>query len=230
MNIDAILVPQGSEYKSVLRGVSRFNGKTPPIFPVPVGVKPLTRYLEKWQKLEFFAHHQQPKVLLMGLCGSLTPRYSVGDVVIYRSCIYGSAEELRDKMCDRAFTKVLYNNLNEKAALVRGFTSDRIIYSASEKRSLGKLYDSEVVDMEGFAALEVLSKGGFSVAMLRVISDDSQQDVPDLNSAISADGSLQSLPLAIGMLRQPIAATRLIRGSLRGLKVLEKVTSYLFAK
>ncbi len=227
MNIDAILVPQGAEYKSVCRGLSRVNGSKPPIFPIPVGVKPITKYLEEWQKAGYLFNHQQPRVLLMGLCGSLTSRYSVGDIVVYRSCVYGSDEKLPEKMCDRAFTEQLYNKLKGNAFFVRGLTSDRLIYSASEKRHLGGIYDTEVVDMEGFAALNVLNQAGFAVAMLRVISDDSQHDLPDINSAINADGSLQSLPLAIGMLRQPIAATRLIQGSLRGLKVLEKTTTNL---
>jgi hypothetical protein len=48
--------------------------------------------------------------------------------------------------------------------------------------------------------------------MLRVVSDDSKHDIPNLTSAINSDGSLQPLPLAITMIRQPIAATRLIRG------------------
>jgi len=40
--------------------------------------------------------------------------------------------------------------------------------------------------------------------MLRVISDDCEHDLPDLTSALSPDGSLQPLPLAIGLLRQPL--------------------------
>lgn len=228
MNINAILVPQGPEYKSICRGLSGVNGSKPPIYPIPVGVKPIIKYLDKWQESGHLRESSQPRVLLMGLCGSLTSRYSVGDIVVYRSCVYGSDEKLAEKMCDRVFTDEIFNNLKEKAFLVKGLTSDRLVYSASQKRHLGEVYDAEVVDMEGFAALDVLSKAGFAVAMLRVISDDLQHNLPNLNSAISADGSLQSLPLAIGMLRQPIAATRLIKGSLRGLKVLEKVTTCLF--
>ncbi|MCV3214907.1 hypothetical protein OGM63_15520 [Plectonema radiosum NIES-515] len=66
------------------------------------------------------------------------------------------------------------------------------------------------------------------MAMLGVVSDDSKHDIPNFTSAINSDGSLQPLSLAITMIRQFIAATRLIRGSLGGLKVLEKVTTFLF--
>jgi hypothetical protein len=84
--------------------------------------------------------------------------------------------------------------------------------------------------MEGFAALEILSQAGVAVAMLRVISDNCHHNIPDLTSAISADGSLQALPLAIAMLRQPIAATRLILGAMRGLEVLQDITTFLFCQ
>ncbi|MBC7970615.1 MAG: hypothetical protein H7Z11_10920 [Verrucomicrobia bacterium] len=81
--------------------------------------------------------------------------------------------------------------------------------------------------MEGFAALEALHQTSARVAMLRVVSDNAQHDLPDLTSAISQDGALRTLPLAWGMASQPIAATRLIRGSLRSLKTLEAIAKQL---
>ena len=222
--IHTILVPQGSEYKSVCRGLSRVSVPTPSVLPIPVGVLPLTRYLEKLQQAGYFLNHPQPRVLLMGLCGSLTPRYSVGDIVLYQSCIYGSNTSRLLQLCDPELTATLYHHLKRRAFLVKALTSDRLIYSAAQKRHLGQLYGTDVVDMEGFAALEVFSQAGVAVAMLRVISDECHHNIPDLSSALSPDGSLQSLPLAIGLIRQPIAAVRLIRGALRGLQVLQEVT------
>ena len=103
-----------------------------------------------------------------------------------------------------------------------------LIWSSSEKHQLGQVYQAGVVDMEGYALLKVLNRLGVAVAMLRVISDDCYYDLPDLNFAINPDGKLEPLPLAMGMLRQPIAATRLIRGALQGLRVLQQVTADLF--
>lgn len=163
----------------------------------------------------------------MGLCGSLTHRYSVGDVALYQACVYTNAPG-RLHLCDRTLTTLLQEKLKQ-TSLVYALTSDRLVWSAAEKRHLGQIYSADVVDMEGFAALEVLSPG-VGVAMLRVVSDDCQHDLPNLTSALSPDGSLQPAPLAIGMIRQPMAATRLIRGALRGLQVLQEVTALLFAE
>ncbi len=68
------------------------------------------------------------------------------------------------------------------------------------------------------------------MAILRVVSDDSLHDIPDVTSAINSDGSLQPLPLALALIRQPLSATWLIRGSLKGLKILERVAYCLASK
>ncbi len=230
-SIQAIFVPQGAEYQSVCRGLKHSAAPTPSVFPIPVGASPLTRYLKQLPEARYFSNHPQPRVLLMGLCGSLTPRYKVGDIVLYQSCVYASKDSTELlQACDPQLTAWLYDELKERVFPVKALTSDRLIYSASEKCHLGQEYEADVVDMEGFAALEVLTQAGVAVAMLRVISDDSHYNLPNLTSAISTDGSLRPLPLTLGMMRQPIAATRLIRGSLYGLRVLQKLTTLLFAK
>jgi purine-nucleoside phosphorylase len=224
-DIQVIFVPQGAEYKAVRRGLSRVSGSTPTVIAIPVGIKPFTTYLHKLQDDQRFLNHPQARVLLMGLCGSLSPSYSVGKIVLYENCVYqGNVRE-----CDRTFTAQLYSQLHSELSLVKGVSCDRVVCSAAEKRHLGETLGADVVDMEGFAALEFFNQVGVSVAMLRVVSDDSHYDIPDLTSAISPDGSLRSLPLVLTLLRRPIAATRLIRGSLQGLKVLEEVTALLFS-
>ena len=220
--IQTILVPQGAEYQAVCRGLSRINSPKPLVLPIPIGCNALTKHLEKLQQAGHFQNSPQ-NVLLMGLCGSLLPQYAIGDVVVYRECV---DEANSVQYCDSQVTTLLQNKLKDKASLVKGLTSDRIIYSASEKQHLGQLYNTDVVDMEGFAVLEVFKE----VAMVRVISDDSHHNLPNIASAISPDGVLLPLPLAMGMIRQPIAASRLILGSLRGLRVLENTTKLLFAE
>lgn len=215
-----ILVPQGAEYQAVCRGLNRVTTTKPNVISIPVGIKPLTTYLHKLQADGMFSNHPQLKVLLMGLCGSLSPNYPVGKIVLYENCIYqGKVQE-----CDSTFTTQMRSQLNSQLTLVKGLTSDRVICSATEKRQLGETLGADVVDMEGFAALEFFNSLGVSVAILRVVSDDCHHDIPDLTSAISPDGSLRPLPLAMTFMKQPIAAIRLIRGSLQGLKVLEDVS------
>lgn len=224
--IRLICVPQGPEYKSVCQGLRRAV-TPPPLLPIPVGPGPLTRYLKELQRTGNISCDQQPQILFMGLCGSLTPDYAVGDIVLYQNCVYGTNSTAKLLPCDLALTTQLDHRLRG-IPQVRALTSDRLVCSITEKHRLAQEYDAEVVDMEGFAALEVLKPTGIAVAMLRVVSDNCDHDLPDLNAAFSPDGVLQSLPLAIGLLRQPLAATRLIRGSLKGLQVLRDIATRLF--
>jgi hypothetical protein len=228
--VELILVPQGQEYQAVCRGL-QLGGCTVPVVAIPVGTEPLKRYLKSWQPPEGLPQGGQPRVLLMGLCGSLTARYGVGDVVVYSRCVSGTQPKDGDQQtCDPVLIALLQRYLNLKGLPVTAVTSDRLIFSADEKQNLAEEYQAEVVDMEGLVALKGLTLQGFAVSMVRVVSDDCHHNLPDLSTAFSADGSLLPIPLALGMARQPLAAWRLIRGSLRGLKILQQVTTQIFTQ
>lgn len=215
--IDTILVPQGAEYQAVRRGVGR--AATPTVLPIPIGAAPLRQYLNGQREAGYSFAGQQ--LVVMGLCGGLTPDHAIAAVVLYRECVDRTTGLVLS--CDEALTNWLQTKL-VMASSVRALTSDRLVSSAQEKHQLAQRHAAAVVDMEGFAVLESLCPLGATVAMLRVISDNAQHDLPDLTNAIDQDGSLQPLPLAWGMVRQPIAAMRLIRGSLQGLKTLQALT------
>lgn len=203
-----ILVPQGAEYRAVCRGLRRSVAPKPIVQAIPVGAEPVRRHLLQLRS-DFFK--PQSPVLVLGLCGSLSPRLSVGDVVLYRSLS----------------PVPLHLRTSGTPHLVTGLTVDRVLSSATEKRQLGTS-GADVVDMEGQAILEVLSSLHIPVTMLRVVSDDCHYDLPDLSQAVSPEGNLLPGRMAIAMAQKPIAALRLIRGSLQALKVLQAVVSELY--
>lgn len=218
-----ILVPQGAEYQAVCRGAKQ--AKNPlQVVPIPVGVEPVSRFLHAWQQTPAYLEARQSGVLVMGLCGSLTTQRAIGNLVFYDECVDFSGTAWK---CDRTLIQQLQQILGSQGSGVKALTSDRVIWSASEKQSLGSTHQAEVVDMEGAAVMAVLAAANIPVAMLRVVSDDVQADLPDLTLAIDSEGKLRSLPLALGMIRQPIAAIRLIQGSLKGLKVLQQTAALL---
>ncbi|MBE9170368.1 phosphorylase [Pleurocapsales cyanobacterium LEGE 06147] len=224
--IDVILSPQGAEYRAIRRALNQINSYQFKILPIPMGVNSLTDYLQG-KRIEEICQTNQPKVLIMGLCGSLSPQYDIGNAVIYQDCIYLTPEK-QISSTDTYLTNYIYQKLSQKVSLVTGLTSDRLIFSIAEKWQLGQLTKASVIDMEGFAALEILQQQGIAVAMLRVVSDNSRHDIPDLNQAIATDGRLQPLPAAFAMVKQPIAAARLIKGALQGLTALQQITMELF--
>lgn len=220
-----LLVPQGSEYHSVCRGLRRVHHSLSRVFPIPVGADPLFAHLEKLKKTQPLFTVAQPQILLMGLCGSVSD-YGVADVVICQSCERETSAQ--PYFCDAALTLQLQQKLQNRVSLVSALTSDRVIHSAVEKRQIAQAFDVDVVDMEGVIVLESLSSIEATVAMIRVVSDDSNHDIPDLTGVNREDGSLNNIDLATRLIKQPIAAVRLIRGALRGLQALESVTAEIF--
>jgi hypothetical protein len=216
-----ILVPQGAEYQAVCRGLSRVPSSQAKVLAIPMGIEPVRKYLQQ------FTHGQANRMLMMGLCGSLSQKYQIGDIVLYQNCLYqGNLQE-----GNNSFTADIHNQLGDRVSLVKGLTSDRLLYKATQKRQLYEQSGADVVDMEGYAFLEFFQQPvspQVQIAILRVVSDDAHHDIPNITSAIGADGSLQPLPLAWEFIRQPLAATRLITGSLKGLKTLTAVTQLLF--
>jgi nucleoside phosphorylase len=231
--VDLILVPQGAEYLAVAKGLNRANSiRKPQILSIPVGIEPVTRYLTRIQARNF-VKGSSLKVLVMGLCGSLSPQYDVGDVAVYQECLLKSNkndDRFLVRSLDVQLTNLVGKKLQAKNNLVRGLTSDRLIWQSKEKLQLGQIYNASVVDMEGYAVLEVLHRDKIRLATIRVVSDDCERDIPNLNNAISDDGKIQTWQLAVSAIERPLATFRLIKGSLIGLKRLEQITTQLFTE
>ncbi|MEA5534964.1 purine phosphorylase [Crocosphaera sp. XPORK-15E] len=225
--INRLLVPQGMEYQAVCRGIKQTSANLE-IIAIPVGIKPLTDFLRQWQQTPEFLNKSWTGLMVMGLGGSLSPKYRVGDVVLYRDC--GDIQPIEEQWyhCDAVLSELVFQRLENQLFWGRGITSDRVISSAEEKRLLGQKYQGDVVDMEGIAILKWCQGLDIPLVMLRVISDNCQQDLPDLTPAFGKDGGLQPLILARQMLKNPSNSIHLIQSSLQSLKVLQQVTTNLF--
>ncbi|MFM2311020.1 MAG: hypothetical protein RLZZ04_296 [Cyanobacteriota bacterium] len=236
LSINTIVVPQGAEYQAVCRGLAKAKVKNSlqdssqnsiQVIAIPLGVKQMTQVLADHSAVI----SNSTNVLIMGLCGSLSNAYGVGDSVVVKSCV-----DLDHHFVDldAELTAAIQRKLSKSSIeiseidLVTALTSDRIITQAATKGILAQEYAASIVEMEGSSYVRALTSQGKSVAMVRVVSDDLRGNLPDLNQAINSQGHLQTFPLAIALLKQPIAAIRLIRGSLTGLKALEEITAKLF--
>jgi hypothetical protein len=217
--IETILVVQGAEHQAVCRGLQ--GAKTPPaVLSMPMGVAPVQRFLAEQP------HLNSGSILVMGLCGSLQPCYPVGTAVLYGSIKTRMGNQIEHWSCDPELTQFLKAQL-PTLPLVQGWTSEQFVNSKNAKQNLNQTYGVEVVDMEGKAILTTLTTA--KIATLRVVSDGAQDDLPNLDRAISAEGKLLPLPLITSLLTHPIGAMRLIQGSLKGLQMLQQVTAMLFA-
>jgi hypothetical protein len=227
--IDLIIVPQGAEHRAVMRGLRPFFSY-PPVLPIPIGDLAAREKLGQWLQNHDSTSAPQVRILLTGLCGGLAPDLRVGDAVVcpHYLPLYGDRD--LEHHCDQELSDWLSQKLQLRQ--VKALTSDRVISLAQEKQALGQLYKAEVVDMEGYGLLQLChlsSTPAVALSVLRVISDDCYHDIPDLGSVIDAQGQLRwkRLPLCLG--RRPVSTWHLIRGSLRGLKVLEQMILMLWS-
>ncbi|MEO1347705.1 MAG: hypothetical protein AAFW84_02730 [Cyanobacteria bacterium J06635_15] len=217
--IQVILVPAGAEYRAVSRALKQTkNG--PQIIPIPAGPQAVQTFLAEAKNRAIL---KSGGVLLMGLGGSLSPQYDIGDGVLIEGVWDGmKANELEACGCDRPLTHWLSRRLAASVKLGNGVTCDRVITTAAEKQQLRDRYGAAVVDMESVPLLR--ASPYCKIAILRVISDDCHHDLPEISNAIGPDGSIKPILLALNFLKRPLAAMWLIRGSLKGLKALEKMT------
>lgn len=208
-----ILVPQGAEYQAVRKNLKANQNLV--ILPIPIGCPAVGKYLEGLTNLQQFQ-----QAIAMGLCGSLNPQLKVGNIVIYTECLDLTKQQTQTQFLEC----VLKPNIRNKFTLVKALTSDRLIHLASEKQYLYQTTQTDVVDMEGYVILEFFKKLNIPVGMIRVVSDDSNYDLPNLERAIDQNGNLKPLKMAIAFGRQPQAAFRLIQGSLKSLQVLSRIS------
>jgi nucleoside phosphorylase len=222
-----ILVPQGAEYQAVLAAIKKI-AHPPVILPIPVGKLAVTQYLHDWRQNN--PGFSPTGVILMGLGGSLSAEVGLGQAVVVESCLnYQNNQGNQEKQSDRALTEWVQQKLGKNIRRVQGLTSDRVITDASEKKELGKSFNRQVVEMEGWAVLDFFSELGIPATIIRVISDEVEQSLPDLSKIYDAQGKLNAIALGLALGKKPIAGFKLIVGSLTSLKILSQITDKLFS-
>ncbi|MEM9568582.1 MAG: phosphorylase [Cyanobacteria bacterium P01_E01_bin.34] len=235
--IDLILVPKGAEYQAVVRGLRKSGLQPlPPTIAIPVGPLPVMERLVSLP-LTLPTGGRFLNVLIMGVCGGLSPSVAVGQRVVPDVCLsrFLGESSLDSIPATQLFSpdlcQALKASLLPSEALVDSQTlmvsSDRAVCLATEKQQLQQSTGAAIIDMEGAAVLAALSQWPVSVAMVRVVSDDCTRDLPDLNSALNPDGSLAPLQLSVQMLRHPLRSRHLIVGALRALGELRAVAEEL---
>ena len=194
-----LLVPRGSEERAVRRAAPNAR-----IVSIRIGAA-AGRNLPQ---------HLDGPLILLGLCGALGS-LAVGTVVV--------CESVTDDvgMCVLSKVPVL------KVQRVRAVTTPNIVTKASAKRALAFRSGADVVEMEGTHVARALVRRGLSCAMVRVVSDGSDTDLPPLEGAFDGDGNIRPAAVAIALASDPIAAARFVSEVRRALRSLGEVARTL---
>lgn len=160
-------------------------------------------------------------VLITGLAGALAPECKHGDIVIYNNCYSLEAPNnnsiqvspLNKVECEQKLTTFLSHQLrsnNIDTLQGDGLTLSKVVCQAQEKLSLAKKYNALAVDMESYQILTAAKEKQLPSTVLRVISDDAQEDLPDLNAAMNKNGDVNNLKMVLQFAKHPILAARFL--------------------
>ncbi|MEM4251404.1 MAG: hypothetical protein QW828_06190 [Candidatus Bathyarchaeia archaeon] len=169
------------------------------------------------QALEQELECRRPQqILMMGLAGALSLNLQVCDTVVYTACTDEAGHRL-----ETASSKALLSRLTASGLKVTsgtGLTLSRMLCSASEKQKFSQ--HAIAVDMESYAVLKVASRYAVPTSIIRVISDDAHQDLPDLASAIDPDYQPNNVQMALRLMASPWLGVRFLYNLKRSLGVL----------
>ena len=155
-------------------------------------------------------------VLVIGLCGGLTASLPEGRIVAYSECRSADASEpvlpcsltVLDSMLERLESSAI------RCERVVGLTSARIATTRNERLALA-YSGAVVVDMESHPIVKAASTAGIPAAVLRVVADSLDRELPDFNRALDDGGGLdgrKALKVALG---SPVNTARLLAANRR---------------
>lgn len=155
--------------------------------------------------------------LVIGFCGGLTEAMYGGRVVAYTECL--SAEKEPPLPCSPGLTSSVIESLQKGGITcdrVVGVTSPRIACNRSEKLPLARA-GASVVDMETYQVLSAAQRASVPAAVLRVVVDPLDTNIPNFNSALDVNGGLAAGKAFWIALRSPFETGRLLAASKRAI-------------
>ena len=222
------------EYQAIAKGLrTGSNGQNPrfSLQSIPPGQPALIPFLANLGKT--WTKTTKPHALLvMGVTGSLNPHYGIGQPVWVTECEQWPPEKFTTQLqsdidLSQAIATLLAENNHASIPLVTGMTVNQVICQASAKHTLAHQSGADVVDMENITILQFAQQQNLPLAILRVVSDAVDHDLPDLENIYDVKGNLKPWTLTTRFLRRPGAAMRLIHGSLIACNRLQQLATTL---
>ena len=159
------------------------------------------------------------RLLSFGIAGGLEPGLPIGSMVIGTNVL--SVDGVT--ACDASWINNLTQKLPE-AHCGAVWGSEFLIATARDKRSVYEKSRCLIVDMESQCAAQIAAEAQIPLAVLRVVCDASDMDVPPLvMEAIAEDGRINVLRALKSLFRHPSQIPNLYkvgRGTSKALKVL----------
>jgi nucleoside phosphorylase len=202
------------ECRPIVKSISALNLREDGIRMVQTGMGPANARSAAAAILGGGPANRIEAAVVMGFGGSLARAIEETAVVLYKNCASTSAGEGIQE-CSAGLTRALADILKSSGIacnLVRGVSSSRIAATRRHKQQLAETR-AEVVDMESFEIIAAANRAKVPVAVIRVISDSFDREMPDFNRALGADGNFRPLALGAACLSSPAQTLALFLSS-----------------
>jgi nucleoside phosphorylase len=204
--VPALLVPQGAEERAIRRAAPNAT-----VIAVRAGA----------QAAMLPERLPEGLVVVMGLCGALRG-LRTGDCAIFSDVVDETGRYTFDTELVQTMAAAL-----PSATLVHGCTVNHVVTRAAERAALAAAYSADAVDMEGTHLARALAARGRAPLIVRVVSDDPSYDLPPIENAFDANGTIRPLHLARAFATHPTAAARFIRDVRHSLKILGTIAAII---
>lgn len=160
------------------------------------------------------------RIMSFGIAGGLEPGLPIGSMII------GTHVASHDGQwtCDAAWINAMTQKLPE-AHCGGVWGSEFLVPTAKDKRTLYEKSRCLIVDMESQCAAQIAAEAELPLAVVRVVCDSSDMDVPPVvMAAVNEDGSINALKAIWSLMRSPRQISSLsyvMRGTNKAMKVLD---------
>ncbi|MEW5976040.1 MAG: hypothetical protein AB1898_09580 [Acidobacteriota bacterium] len=168
-----------------------------------------------------FETRRPDAVLIIGVCGSLTPAIPEGEVIVYSACL-STQNDKSQLPTTQPLAKRVSTLLNARGIVSRpavGITSRRVATNQQQKLELAKS-GAQVVDMESYEIIAEATQAGLPVLVIRTVSDALDRKMPDFNLALDEQGDLNSFKALRVCIGSPILWAQVSLSSRRAVRRL----------
>jgi len=144
--------------------------------------------------------------IISGFAGALKSSVKLGDIVASERVQHHASGQ--SEIGDRDL--LIHASENGATRIATLLTTDDVVNTAAEKNNLSAFADA--VDMESFAILQAANKKNVPSAVLRVISDSFDRDMPaELDTIVDPQGHVKFFGVARYVAKHPLMVPALVR-------------------
>lgn len=171
-------------------------------------------------KIEAAVEQGGRAILSFGICGALSPRLAIGDIVVGSEVVC----ESQRWRADERWSNALVNACGATSGLVAG--SDSALLVPDSKAAHHQKTDAVVVDMESHIVARVASARGLPFTVLRAVSDAAHHTLPPAAAfGLNKEGKLAYSAVMLSLLDDPSQFGALIhtaRNTSKAVKALRR--------